>query len=68
MMDLETKNLVMKVTWPNRWFIKNRLAELPWIYEGLPIKNSKIWYLNLNAKDVVALLALRTCLIWAWKY
>ena len=50
LVDLETKQKALLATWPVKW----KEMDSPWVYEHLPIKDSRVWECNLNLKDAKA--------------
>ena len=51
LVDLETKNIALKASWPVRWGNQDE-SELQWFYSQLPVKDTCIWECNLSVKDV----------------
>ena len=50
LVDLEIKNTVLKAAWPVRW--REKENNLKWLFEHLPIKDSRIWECNISEKDI----------------
>ena len=53
LVDLQTKNTALKAAWPSRW--SDRI-DTKWFYTHLPIKDSRVWEVNLVEKDVYSIL------------
>ena len=54
LVDLYTKSIALKAAWPLRW-AERQESELTWFYQALPIKDRRMWYCNINPKDVKSL-------------
>ena len=53
--DLKAKDTALKAAWIARWQKKNRLNKIPWLYINLPIKDDRIWEVNMTVKDLESL-------------
>ena len=53
LVDLQTKELALKATWPVRWMKKAQLfpEQYNWIFEHLLIKDRRVWECNLSKVD-----------------
>ena len=51
LVDLEVKNLALKVVWANRIYSRPK-EEVGWFYENLPIHDERIWFCNTKPEDI----------------
>ena len=52
LVDLKSKDLAMKATWPVRWS-ERELKETSWLYTEYPVKDERIWQCNISSKDII---------------
>ena len=52
LVDIESKNHALKVSWINKWKCKKVINDIPWLYTQLPVKDERMWLCNLETKDV----------------
>ena len=51
LIDLEVKDIAVKAMWPVRWKERDHV-QMKWLYHHLPLKDNRIWYCNLDPKDI----------------
>ena len=51
LVDLKTKEIALKATWPIRWKDRDP-KELKWVFHRLPILDKRLWECNINPRDV----------------
>ena len=69
LVDLESKDIALKASWPIRWKERN-FEEIRWFFQNFPVRDKRIWECNIEYKDIQKLDKTPFCVsmsIWeAW--
>ena len=58
LVDLETKNYALKASWIARWS-RSAIIDESWIYANLPIKDKRIWEIDISPRDLKYIMTTR---------